>query len=190
MNKDTLKQRAEFYQDLYYKEHDRSKFYDNSIRFPATLIVIYIGAAFYSFNNFYEGGIVIESGLDWIFITCFILFCIFTLITMYFLAITFHGFTRKYEYLPFTSKLKNHEIKLYKHHYKYSTKIDFKEKRAEAIECTAIDFIKTIENYYVKLAHKNQVINDKRADNYYITRTFLFVNLTLLIILGSIEFTT
>ena len=109
---------------------------------------------------------------------------------MYFLAITFHGFTRKYEYLPFTTNLKSHELDLYKHHYRYSDKTNFKEKRSEATECTTIDFIKTLENYYIRLTYKNQKINDKRADNYYITRTFLFVNLVLLIILGIIEFTT
>ena len=190
MKLENIKQRAEFYKDLYYKEHDRSKFYDNSIRFPATLIVIYIGAAFYSFTNYFNKGIVVESIIDWFFILSFGLFCLCTLFTMYFLAITFHGFTRKYEYLPFTTNLKSHELDLYKHHYRYSDKTNFKEKRSEATECTTIDFIKTLENYYIRLTYKNQKINDKRADNYYITRTFLFVNLVLLIILGIIEFTT
>lgn len=190
MKQEELKQRAEFYRDLYYKEHDRSKFYDNSIRFPATLIVIYIGGAFYSFNNYYKQDLLLESATDWVFIVAFCFFCLFTLVTMYFLAFTFHGFTRKYEYLPFTSNLKSHETELYKHHYKYSDKTDYKEKRIEATECATIDFIKTIENYYIKLTHRNQEINDKRADNYYITRTFLFINLILLIILGSVEFIT
>lgn len=187
---DHLKQRADFYRDLYYKEHERNKFYDNSIRFPATLIVIYIGAAFYSFNNFFSEGFLLNTNIQKFFIIAFGLFCICTLITMYYLAFTFHGFTRKYEYLPFTSNLRSHELELYKHHYKFSDKIDFKAKRIEASECTALDFVRTLENYYIQLTHKNQQINDERADNYYITRTFLFINLILLIILGTIEFIT
>jgi len=190
MKQEELKHRAEFYRDLYDKEHDRSKFYDNSIRFPAALIVIYIGGAFYSFNSYFKQGIILESAIQWVFVVVFVFFCLFTLITMYFLAFTFHGFTRKYEYLPFTTDLKNHELKLYKHHYKYSDKTDFKEKRIEASECATNDFIQSIENYYIHLTHKNQEINDKRADNYYLTRTFLFINLVLLIILGTIEFIT
>lgn len=185
-----LKERTEFYKSLYEKEHERSKFFDNSIRFPATLIIIYIGGAFYSFNNYFQSDLTLESFLDWIFLIVFAIFCISTLITMYFLAITFHGFTRKYEYLPFTSKLKSHEVELYKYHYKYSNIKKSKERRLDAQSKTYDAFLKNIENYFITLTERNQIINDKRADNYYLTRSFLFVNLILLVILGSIEFTT
>lgn len=185
-----LKERTEFYRGLYEKEHDRSKFYDNSIRFPATLIVINVGGAFYSFNKYFNNDILLNSKLDLIFLIAFALFCISTLITIYFLAITFHGFTRKYEYLPFTSKLKSHEIQLYKYHYKYSDKKVNEERRTEAKSKTYEAFLKDIENYFITLTERNQIINDKRADNYFLTRSFLFINLILLIILGSIEFIT
>jgi len=172
---DYLKQRPEFYRSLYEKEHERSKFYDNSIRFPATLIVIYIGGAFYSFNNYFKNGVVFESKLDWVFLITFAIFCFSTLITMFFLAITFHGFTRKYEYLPFTTKLRSHEIELYKYYYKYSGIKKNRERRIDAKSKTYNAFLKNIENYFITLTERNQIINDKRADNYYLTRSFLWL---------------
>lgn len=186
-----LKQNTEFYKSLYEKEHERSKFFDNSIRFPSTLIVLFFGGGYYAFNNFFDGGIKYPNNtLEWLFILAFGLFCLTTLIATFYLGITFHGFTRKYKYLPYATDLKKHQLNLYKHHYKYSDKTKYSEKRIDATTQTAEGFIKILGEYYADLTTINQKINDKRADNYYLTRTFLFIDLLLLIILGTIEFIT
>jgi len=178
-----------FYKDQYLFEHERRKFYDRLIQFPTTLLVIFIGSTLYSFNKYFINGIEeLCTKLDWIFISMFFLFAISTIITIYYLGIMFHGFTRKYEYLPFTGQLEKHEKDLYKYYYKYSKKKTFKEKREDAKNLMCEKFTKNLKKYYIKTTEINQVINDKRADSYYLTRTFLFVDLILLIILGTIGY--
>lgn len=111
-----------------------------------------------------------------------------TIIAIYFLAKVFHGFTRKYYYLPFTKNLSNHEKQLYKFHYKYSERESYQDKRTEARDNTCISFRNDLKKYYIELTDTNQRINDKRADSYYITRTFLFIDLILFLIIGIIGF--
>ena len=43
----------EFYKDLYLAEHDRSRFYDNIIQYPTTIVVIFIGGVIYCFNKYF-----------------------------------------------------------------------------------------------------------------------------------------
>ncbi|GLB52279.1 hypothetical protein NBRC110019_13180 [Neptunitalea chrysea] len=100
----------------------------------------------------------------------------------------FHGFTRSYQYLPLSGDLKKHELGLYKYYYKYSEKNKYKEKREDAKNKTCEKFIENLKKYYITITEVNQKINDKRADSYYLTRTFLFVNLILLIVLGVIGY--
>lgn len=186
MNNDKLKN-IEFYKDLYLFEHERGKFYDTVIQYPTTLLVVFIGGVFYSFKNYFKiGNICICTPKDWIFITLLGLFLLSTIVTIYFLSTVFHGFTRRYNYLPFTGELLNHEKELYKFHYKYSEGTSIKEKRDDAHKNTCDGFSNNLKNYYVELTEINQKINDKRADNYYLTRTFLFIDLLLLLCIGLI----
>jgi hypothetical protein len=179
----------ELYKEHYLFEHDRRNFYDRLIQYPTTLLVIFIGSSFYSLNKFLESGSLhLCSNSDWIFISTFGLFSLSTIITIYFLGIMFHGSTREYKYLPFTGELEKHEKSLYKYYYKYSEKKTFEERRAEAKKLTCVKFSQDLKKYYIKDAEINQRINDKRADSYYLTRTFLFIDLILLIILSTIGY--
>ncbi|WP_339880790.1 hypothetical protein [uncultured Algoriphagus sp.] len=179
----------EFYQNQYYFEHERRKFYDRLIQYPTTLLVIFVGASLYSLNKYFPIGInnfCLES--DWFFSIIFGLFSLSTIITICFLGIMFHGFTRKYEYLPYTGELQNHELELYKYYYKYSKKKKYKNKRKDAKIMTCKNFTANLKMYYINTSQVNQEINDKRADSYYLTRTFLFIDLVLLIILGTMGY--
>ncbi len=42
-------------------EHERGKFYDTVIQYPTTLLVIFIGGAFYSFNNYFDTGYISDE---------------------------------------------------------------------------------------------------------------------------------
>ena len=175
----------DFYREQYLFEHERGKFYDKVIQYPTTLIIVFIGVAFYSFTNYFgQDGIKIYSCLDWIFTIVLGLFLIITIISIYFLSSVFHGFTRKYYYLPYSGELLKHEKQLYGHHYKYSDKESYKEKRIDAKTNTWNEFSNNLKKYYIELTETNQKINDKRADSYYLTRTFLFIDLIFLIVIG------
>lgn len=179
----------EFYRNQYLFEHDRRTFYDRLIQYPTTLLVIFIGASLYSLNKYFPNGFKNYCfEYDWIFSIVFGLFSISTVITICFLGIMFHGFTRKYEYLPYTGELQNYELDLYKYYYKYSTKKKYEKKREQAKAKTCKKFTSNLKMYYINTTQVNQQINDKRADSYYLTRTFLFVDLVLLIILGTMGY--
>lgn len=179
---------TEFYRDLYVSEYERMKFYDKVIQYPTTLLVIFIGVAFYSLNNYYiNGQFIVQSTLDKFFMSFVILFCISIIFTILFLSRLFHGFTRRYHYLPFSMKLHEHEKELYKHYYKFSDKKSSEDKKSAAKERTCQDFCKNIRKYYIELADINQKINDKRAEAYSKTRAFLFLDLIFLIVIAIIE---
>lgn len=153
------------------------------------LRLVFIGGVFYSFKNYFNNGLLkLSLTLDWIFVIFLVLFLLSTIVAIYFLAKVFHGFTRKYYYLPFTKNLVNHEKQLYRFHYKYSEKESYQDKRTDARDSTCMDFSNNLKKYYIELTDINQRINDKRADSYYLTRTFLFINLVLFIIIGFIGF--
>ena len=69
-----------------------------------------------------------------------------------------------------------------------TSKNTFEEKRTEAKILTCEKFSQDMKKYYIINAETNQRINDKRADYYYLTRTFLFIDLLLLIILSTIGY--
>ncbi len=181
-----MKINKEIYKEQYLFEHDRKQFYDKLIQYPTTLLIVFIGSSLYCFNKYYPSGIILNSILDWIFLISFILFSISVICTIWNLGIVFHGFTRKYEYLPNTDVLFKHEMKLYKYYYKYSEVIDFKKKRLKAQKETCSEFEKVLKKYYIEMTSQNQEINDHRAESYYFTRTFLFIDLVFLIIIGAI----
>ena len=186
---DSEQQSLEFYREQYLFEHERARFYDRLIQYPTTLLVIFVAGAFYSYSSYFgDAGMCLCTWIDWFFLIFFSLFWLSIIITIWFLATVFHGFTRKYDYLPFTGSLLKREKQLYKHNYRYSEKKDYKEKREDAIASTISDFSKDLKMYYVELTETNQIINDKRADSYYLTRTFLFIDLILLMIIGITGF--
>ncbi len=179
----------EFYKNQYLFEHDRRNFYDKLIQYPTTLLVIFIGSSFYSLNKYFENeNLCMCTNFDWVFVIVSSLFSLSIVITIYFLGIMFHGFTRKYEYLPLTGDLEKHEKNLYKYYYKYSEEETFEQKRIEAKKLACENFSKDLRKYYILNTEINQKINDKRADSYYLTRTFLFIDLLLLIILSTIGY--
>lgn len=189
MTEKTENTNIEFYKEQYLFEHDRGKFYDRIIQYPTTLLVVLVGGVFYSFNNYFDNGLFkLTLTLDCIFVLLLGLFVFSTIITIYYLAKVFHGFSRTYSFLPFTKSLLNHEKQLYKFHYKYSERESYQDKRTEARDNTCISFRNNLKKYYIELTDTNQRINDYRADSYYITRTFLFIDLVLFIIIGTIGF--
>jgi len=179
----------EFYKEQYLLEHERSNFYDTIIQYPTTLIVIFIGGVLYSFNKYFPCGIPDHlNTLDWIFVILFILFGIITILTIYSLYIVFHGFTRKYYYLPRTISMAEHEKEMFKYHYKYSEKTSKKERIIDAKDNTCDSISNSLRTYYIDLTDANQIINNKRAEKYGQTRTFLFIDLILLIVIAVISF--
>lgn len=177
----------DFYKEQYLLENARTEVFDKAIQFPTTLIIIFIGATLYSYNEYFSAeGLQIITRLDYFFVTLFLIFFISIIITIWFLYKVFHGFTRKYAYLPNTEVLFSYKKTLYKHYYKYSDSIDFKNKRIDAWQKTGEEFENIIGQYYINNTSFNQKINDRRAGYYSIMRTFLFIDLTLLTFIGTI----
>jgi len=179
----------EFYREQYLFEIERGRFYDKIIQYPTTLLIVFIGSVFYMFNYYYpKGHIQVCSIKDFLFIGLLCLFTFAIITTIYFLGSVFHGFTRLYGYLPYTGILSDHEIKLYRYYYKYSEKEKCTDKRLDAIDNGCRGFSLNLKKYYIDLTDINQRINDDRAYSYDKTRTFLLVDLMLLIIIGIIGF--
>lgn len=177
----------DFYEKQYLLENTRTELYDKAIQYPTTLIIIFIGAALYSYNEYFnEDGIQIITRLDYLFVSLFILFSIGIVVTIWYLCKFFHGFTRKYAYLPNTEVLFRYKTTLYKHYYKYSHSLDFKSKRNDALHKTGEEFENIIGQYYINNTSFNQKINDRRAEYYSIMRTFLFIDLSFLTFIGAI----
>jgi|TARA_R100000501_G_C2613558_1_gene107565 hypothetical protein len=182
-----VKINKEIYKEQYLFEHDRKQFYDKLIQYPTTLLIVFIGSSLYCFNKYFPDGIKeLSTKLDWAFTVSFILFSISVICTIWFLGIVFHGFTRKYDYLPNTEILFKYEIDLYKYYYKISKIENYQEKRISAQQKTCEEFEKVLKTYYKNITSQNQKINDHRAESYYFTRTFLFIDLVFLVIIGSI----
>lgn len=172
----------DFYRNQYIQEIDRSKFYDNVVPYPTTLLVIFVGGVVYSFTKYFECGFPTHYSLiDWIYISLLALFIISTLITIIYLFTVFHGFTRRYSYLPGIRSMNDHERRIFKYFYKYSEKQTKNDKINDAKMNTCENLGYTLKEYYIELAEVNQQINDKRAENFFFTRTFLFIDLTLFI---------
>jgi hypothetical protein len=172
----------EFYRDQYLHEIERSRFLDNIVPYPTTLIVIFIGGVVYSFSRYFSTGLHCNYSLmDIIYIVLLLLFSISTLITIFYLFTVFHGFTRKYSYLPNTTDLLDHESKILKYFYRYSEKMERPDRIKDAIQNTCENLEGSLKKYYIELADTNQRINDKRSENYFFTRTFLFIDLVLFI---------
>jgi hypothetical protein len=179
----------EFYREQYHFEYERSKYYDSIIQYPTTLLVVFIGGVVYSVNRFFPNGFPnCLDAFDWVFLLLLLLFTFTVLLTVFFLYSVFHGFTRRYGYLPFTNLLSEHEKKLFKHHYKYSEKKSKYEKYNDAKGYACVDFGNLLKQYYVNLAYENQKINDDRAIYYSRTRTMLFFNIILFILIAIIGF--
>ena len=177
----------EIYKEQYLFEHNRKQFYDKLIQYPTTLLIVFIGSALYCFNKYFPRGLTeLNTFSDWLFTVAFILFSLSVILTIWNLGIVFHGFTRKYDYLPNTKVLFNYELSLYKYYYKYSDIKDYQEKREFAKDKTCEEFEKVLKTYYREMTSQNQEINDHRAESYYFTRTFLFIDLVFLIIIGTI----
>ena len=181
----------DFFRDQYLQEIDRSKFYDNVVPYPTTLLVVFVGGVVYSFTKYFECGFQPHYSLiDWIYISLLVLFTISTIITIIALFTVFHGFTRRYSYLPGIRAMRDHEKRIFKYFYKYSEKQTKIEKIEDAKMNACENIGNALKEYYIELAEVNQQINDKRAENYFFTRTLLFIDLTLFIpiaIIGLIK---
>ena len=177
----------QIYKDQYLFEHNRKQFYDKLIQYPTTLLIVFIGSALYCFNKYFPEGIKeLNSITDWVFTISFGFFTLSVIFTIWNLGTVFHGFTRKYEYLPNTRVLFDYEFSLYKFYYKTSNLKNYKEKRDFAKNRTCEEFEIVLMTYYREMTSQNQEINDHRAESYYFTRTFLFIDLVFLIIIGAI----
>lgn len=173
----------EFYKEQYLFEYERTRSYDNLIQFPTTLLVIFIGSAFFLLEKYFQDGFrQALTRLDWFFIIALILFSISIILTIFYLVKVFHGYNRAYEVLPFSVDLKKRELELYKHYYKSSNQKNYKKKRKKAKQLTSEMLYKELRNYYIEMTTHNQMINDKRSKFYYRTRTFLSIDLALLIV--------
>jgi hypothetical protein len=176
----------DFFKELYHKELERSYYYDKIVQYPTTIIFLLIGGVFYSYSNFFKDGIPEAlTNLDYVFSTLIILFTISILITIFLLFKVFHGFTRKYGYLPYTRQLKEREDELFQ--YVNENKEAFQLNTDEKIISKTQLLIKQdILKYYIDLTNINQLINDNRANNFAKSRNFIFINLILFIIIGII----
>ena len=172
----------EFYRDQYFHEIERSRVLDNVVPYPTTLIVVFIGGVVYSFSKYFSNGFPCKYAiLDIVYIALLTLFAVFTVITIFYLFTVFHGFTRRYSYLPNPIEIYKHEKTIFKYYYKYSEKQEKTEKQNDAIHLTCENLEKSLKNYFIELADSNQRINDKRSENYFFTRTYLFIDLLLFI---------
>lgn len=179
----------EFYKDLCSFEYNRSDFYDKVVQYPTTLLVIFVGGVLYSFNNFFACGLPNAlSCYQWVFVSIVGLFVIITLATIWYLFSVFHGFARRYEHLPFADELAKQENKLFLYYFRYSEKNRRKKRIRDADKKTDFNCRQTLKDYYVKIANKNQKMNDERADNYFIARTLIFVDLFLFVVIGLMGF--
>jgi len=189
MDNKSNKEILEFYKDLYHREHERTHFYDKIIQYPTTIIIIFIGGVIYSYDKYFINGYPDNMALlDWLFVVFLSLFLIITGFTVYYLYSVFHGFSRRYSYLPTSNLLHDYEKELFKYNYKLSEELSKEEKFAEATETTCYGFSEVLKNYYIELAAFNQKINDMRADKYYLTRTYLFIDLVLFVAIAIIGF--
>lgn len=180
----------EFYKEQYLHEHERSRSFDNVIQIPTTLLVIFIGGGFYFYTNYFTGAKIyffLLTFKSWCFVASLLLFVVSIGITIIYLYRVYHGWTRRYEHLPFSKDLHNYELTLYKYSYKYSDKKAYSDKRNDAKSQTCSLFGDEIKKYYIKLADINQRINDRRSENYFWTRTFLFIDLVLLVIIAFLD---
>ncbi len=176
-----------FFKEQFLLENERTKFYDKSIQYPTTLLIIFVGAAIYSFNKYFRNGVInIYSEKDYAFAILFILFFISMIGTIAYLSKVFHDFGRTYAYLPNAEILFKYEKSLYKHYYKYSEESEYIEKRRDAKKKTCTEFENILTQYYINNTSFNQKINDKRAEYYSVTRTLLFINLAFLILIGTL----
>ena len=174
-----------FYKNLYVNEMERSYYYDKIIQFPSYLLFILVGGAVYSFDTYFKNGIPETLELiDWTFLILNLLFALALILTILFLFKVFHVFTRKYDYLPYISQLREREEELLEFVVKSKTKPNMSEK--DIINETKNLFQEDLLFYYIELTNTNQLVNDSRAKNYAITRNLLFFDLILFFIIGII----
>jgi len=179
----------DFYKNLFYYEYDRAEYYDKIIQYPTTLLIVFIGGALYSFNNHFKNGIPINFEIiDWIFLSLLLVFSISCVVTIIYLFSVFHGFTRKYGYLPYSKQLKERENDLLNFTNENKNKLGLKND-SEIIDKTKELFKQDLLQYYIELTNTNQIINDHRAQNYSNTRNLLFIDLLFFIIIGIIGLT-
>lgn len=176
----------DFYEDLYHKELERSYYYDKIIQYPTTIIFLLIGGVLYSYNSYFNDEIQqILTKLDYTFLALIALFATSVLITIYFLFKVFHGFTRRYGYLPYCIQLKEREDELFS--YVSENKEAFQLKNDDEILKKTRSLInQDILDYYIDLTNTNQLINDNRANNFAKSRNFIFINLILFFLIGII----
>jgi hypothetical protein len=175
-----------FYESLFDKEIERSKYYDKIIQFPTTVIFVLIGGAFYSFNFYFKDKFGKELiSIDWIYIMLSIAFTIGIIITIFLLFKVFHGFTRIYLYLPYSNQLEEREKELLKFVEKNKEEFGVKTESDLQNEAKSL-FINDLIFYYKEYSNANQLINDNRAKNYARARNFIFFDIILFIILGII----
>ena len=187
---DAVLKNLEFYKCQFEQEYERSRYYDKIIQYPTTLIVFLIGGSVYAFNRyFYDGTVKLCSTLDWTFAILMALFAISIIISAFFLFYVFHGFTRKYDTLPFASSFSEYEKKLFIYYFRYNNETSRTERYEFAKNNTCHALCDSLKQYYISSTNVNQVINDKRALFYFRTRSWLFVTLILFLFLAIIGFT-
>jgi hypothetical protein len=183
--KDHFIDNVDFYERLYIAENERTKFYDKVIQYPTTILIVIFGGFFYSLNNYFSNGSVrLETILDSVFIILSILFLLSTMVTVFFLIKVFHGLKRDYKYIPYSMQLLEHENSLIEHYFKESNKESKKERLKEAKEKASYRFWIDLKKQYAEYCDFNQKRNDERAKNYFLTKTFIVINLSLLVIIG------
>ena len=130
----------EFYKEQYLFEHERSKFFDNVIQIPTTLLVIFIGGGYYFYTDYFAGSriyFLLLTFKDWCFVIALMLFVFSVGISIFYLYRVYHGLTRRYEHFPFSKDLHDYELKLYKYNYKYSEHKSNCNKRSVSFPKTA-----------------------------------------------------
>jgi len=175
----------EFYKNLYENEINRKNEINGLVSFPTTLLTLMIGGGFYLYKPIFQNGIEKNSQCISIIIAILaILFAISIAVSIFFLIKMFHNLFRKYHYLPSPENLKNRQIELFEHYNNFFTTTKRKKIKKKSIKLSKIEFRKDLLNYYIEDSTKNQIVNDRRCKDYYLSRHYLMISLILLAISG------
>jgi len=175
----------EFYKNLYENEISRKNEINGLVSFPTTLLTLMIGGGFYLYQPIFKNGLENNNHfITYVILPLAILFVITIATSIVFLIKMFHNLFRKYHYLPNPEILKNREIELFEHYKNFFTTIGAKKIKKKSIKNSKREFEKDLLNYYIENSTKNQIVNDRRYKDYYLSRHYLMISLIVLAISG------
>ncbi|KAF2518013.1 hypothetical protein [Flavobacterium foetidum] len=162
----------EFYKELHNRELTRRKEVEDGVNIPIGLITLLIGLISYFtkdesvfLKNYYVKALII-------------LMIIFLLISSFYIARAYNGLFKGFEYenLPLSKKLLD-----------YENEVEDYNKDAE--ESEKINFEDYLKNNFAEMAEHNKIINDERSVNLHLSKKYIFLSVTLSLVLILIYLT-